>query len=413
MKRAAAVALIVAAAICPAAAQDTRSSDLERQRAEKAKSLQPYEPSRIERILFEFEDQRWMERIFNPPRGVFLRWGGLPEGAGLGAGPAVRYSNHTFSATATSVVTLRRYWEVDGRLTFPFLADRKMFVEVGGRQRDFPQEDFYGLGPDSVRSARTSYALREGAVDALVGVKPVDRITIAGGVEHLSPRVDRGRDPRIPSTDALFTPSTVPGLTTQPDFVRTGALLRVDTIDAPFGTGLGGRYTVSVDRFSDRDTGRYSFTRVQADLQQFVPIVNNARALALHARFADLVADDGHEVPFYLQPTLGGGYTLRGLRAYRLRDRSQFLFQAEYRWQVNMFLAGALFYDTGTVAPRRRDIDFGKLTHDYGIGLRAGFLANAALRADLAFGAEGPLLLFKFSNVFSVAADFSRRPSSR
>ena len=73
MKRAAAVALIVAVAISPAAAHDTRASGLERQRAENAKSLHPYEPSRIERILFEFvtldvqtvhsEYATWRERV--------------------------------------------------------------------------------------------------------------------------------------------------------------------------------------------------------------------------------------------------------------------------------------------------------------------------------------------------------------
>ncbi len=405
MKRAAAIAVLLAAMASTAAAQETRAGSLEQQRTDKAKALHPYEPSRIERILFTIEDQYLLQRFFNAPRGVFVRWGALPEGAGFGAGPAVRYSNHTFSATATSVITVRRYWEVDGRLAFPNLADRRMFVEIGGRRRDFPQEDFYGLGPDSAESARSSYAYREQSFDALAGVRignanPTSWLTIAGGLEYLAPEVGEGRDPLGPSTDALFTPAEVPGLVGQPDFLRAGGVLRVDTIDAPFGTSLGGRYTLSYDRFADRDTSRYSFTRLQADLQHFFPIVNNARSLALHARYADLAPDEGHEVPFYLQPTLGGGYSLRGLPAYRLRDRSLVLFQAEYRWQANSFIAGALFYDAGTVAPRPGELDFRDLTQDYGIGVRLGYLATAALRADLAFGTEGPVLVFKFSNVF-------------
>jgi hypothetical protein len=394
------VAAMLSIGSTTATAQDTRAADLERQRTEKAASLHPYEPSRVERLIFEIEDGRWTERLFNPPRGVFLRWGGLPEGAGVGAGPGVRYSNHTFSATATSVITARRYWEVDGRLAFPNLADRHLFAELGARRRDFPQEDFYGLGPDSADAARTSYAFRETSVDGLVGVKATSWLTLTGEVEALSPRVDSGRDPRVPSTEALFNPFTAPGLDVQPDFVRTGTELRIDYIDAPFGTGLGGRYTAGFDRFSDRDGGRYSFDRVQIDLQQYVPIVNNARLIALRGRFADLRSDAGRDVPFYLQPTLGGGYSLRGLPAYRLRDRSLLLMQAEYRWQVNMFIAGALFYDTGTVAARPRDLSLGKLSHDYGIGVRAGYQANAALRADLAFGDGGPRLVIKFSNVF-------------
>ena len=40
------------------------------------------------------------------------------------------------------------------------------------------------------------------------------------------------------------------------------------------------------------------------------------------------------------------------------------------------------------------------MKHDWGIGLRAGYMATAAMRVDLAFGEEGPRLVFKFSNAF-------------
>lgn len=57
-----------------------------------------------------------------------------------------------------------------------------------------------------------------------------------------------------------------------------------------------------------------------------------------------------------LQPTLGGGYTLRGFRTFRFRDRSVALAQAEYRWRINEFVTGALFYETGAVARRIGDL---------------------------------------------------------
>ena len=79
-------------------------------------------------------------------------------------------------------------------------------------------------------------------------------------------------------------------------------------------------------------------------------------------------------VPFYLQPTLGGAYSLRGFRTFRFRDRSALLLQAEYRWRINEFVEGALFYDTGAVGPELGDI--GKLERDYGFGLRAGSRAG-------------------------------------
>jgi hypothetical protein len=400
LRRAAAIGLAVVALASHAAAQETRSDLLERERTEKAATLHPNQPSRIERVLFEIEDRDLILRLFNPPRGLFVRWGGLPEGAGFGAGPAVRYSNHDYSATLTSVFTTRGYWELDGRLAFPNLADRNMFAEVGVRGHDFPQEDFYGFGPDSP-DAKLSYGLFERSAHALVGVWPGHEwFTATAEVEYLSPEVDRGTDPLFPSIHVVLPPTEVPGLVEQPDFLRTGATININNLDAPFGTSLGGYYTVSYHRYLDRDLDRYSFNRFRADLRQFIPIVNNARQLALRLHFDDLAPEGGQEVPFYMQPTLGGGYSLRSLPSYRLRDRSLVLFQAEYRIQANPFITTAIFYDTGTVAPRPADLDLGNMTHDWGIGIRAGYMATAAMRVDLAFGKEGPRLVFKFSNAF-------------
>jgi hemolysin activation/secretion protein len=106
-------------------------------------------------------------------------------------------------------------------------------------------------------------------------------------------------------------------------------------------------------------------------------------------------------VPFYLQPTLGGAYSLRGLRPYRLRDRNLLLLQGEYRWEVNAFLTGTIFYDAGKVAFRRRDLDLDDLNHDYGIGVRFGWMSGVAMRADVAFGSgEGTRFVLRFDDVF-------------
>ena len=109
----------------------------------------------------------------------------------------------------------------------------------------------------------------------------------------------------------------------------------------------------------------------------------------------------GQEVPFYLQPTLGGAYTLRGFRAYRFRDRHRLLLQGEYRYIVNAFVTGALFYEAGKVAAERGDLDVKDLERSYGFGLRFGSRQGVGLRTDLAFGSgEGTRFLLRFDNVF-------------
>jgi hypothetical protein len=394
------VCLLLSAAGAPVSAQQTRAEQIQQQREEKARQLRPYEPTRIEAVLFRIEDRYLVQRIFNPPRGLFARWGGFPEGGGIAGGPAYRYSNHAISLTATSAISARKYWEVDGTIAVPF-ANYKGLAQASARRHEYPQEDFFGLGADSRTSTRTNYLLRETAVDGLVRVLPVSWLTIAGSAEYKSPRLGSGSDPRLPSTEQIFSDSSAPGLALQPDFVRLGTGVILDYTDKPIGPRSGGKYAVTYDRYLDRDFDRYSFDRWDVDLRQYVPLVSTVRSIALRARLASLTPEDGHQVPFYLQPTLGGGYSLRGLRPYRLRDRNLLMIQAEYRWDVNPFLTAALFYDAGKVASRRSDLDLDDLHEDYGIGLRFGFLRAVAMRTEIAFGGDdGTRFVVKFNDSF-------------
>jgi outer membrane protein assembly factor BamA len=109
---------------------------------------------------------------------------------------------------------------------------------------------------------------------------------------------------------------------------------------------------VTFTRYADRDLDQFSFNRWDVDLRQFIPFVHDTHTLALRAWVSSSDPSDGDSVPFYLQPTLGGSRSLRGFSTFRFRDRSALLLQAEYRWRINEFVTGALFYDTGAVAPR-------------------------------------------------------------
>ena len=395
-------ALLVVIAMAPVAASaQTSRADIARQhRAAKAADLHPYAPKKVDAILFRIEDRYLMERIFNPPRGLFVRFGGLPQGAGLAAGPAYRHSNHTLSLTGSSAISFRGYWELNGTLAFPHLAGDHAFVNLGVRRRSLPQEDFFGLGSDTLSSAQTSFALRETSLAAEAGASPVDWFQIAGSVGHEKPRVSGGKDPRFPSIEERFDDRAAPGLLVQPDFVRAGMRATLDFTDRLLGPPTGGKYSVTYDAYADRDFDRYSFRQWSVDLRQYVPIVTGARTIVLRAFATGVTPNAGHEVPFYYQPTLGGPYSLRMLPAYRLRDRNLLLLQAEYRFELNAFMTGAVFYDTGKVSFRRQDLNMQGLKHDAGFGLRLGFLSNVSLRTEVAFGSDGPRLIFKFNDVF-------------
>jgi outer membrane protein assembly factor BamA len=301
-----------------------------------------------------------------------------------------------------AVYSLKNYWVADARLLLPHLANDWLVADLHVRRRESPEEDFFGLGPQSSIDDRSNYALHETLVSGALALQPIARFLMGGRVEYINPSIGPGEDSAFPSADQLFTPEEIPGLNEQPDFIHTQAFITYDYGDPPLDPKIGGRYRLGFSRFDDQDLSRYSFTRFDIDLQQYIPFLLRTHVIALRGLLSLSTADEGHEVPFYLQRTIGGAYTLRGYRSFRFRDRNFLLMQAEYRWDINALMSGALFYDAGKVAPRTSEIDFNDLASDYGIGVRVGTRnAGVKLRFDVAFGSgEGIRYLLRFDHVF-------------
>lgn len=386
----------------PVVAQETRAELAWRARADKAKRLHPYKRTRIESVLYDVDDKQLFLRIFNPPRGLFAQVGSLVEEAGLAAGPAFRLSRPDLAFTVSSAVSTKAYWVAEGALDAPWLANGRLFAAVSGRWRSFPQQHFYGLGAASTRAGRSNFALRDSAVNGLIGARLTSWLSIAGGAEYLAARVDSGTDKTSPSVETMFTESTAPALGRQPDFTRLEARAVVDYSSPPDERPYaGGRYAIAYHTFDDRDLGRFAFHRWDIELQQYVPIIEAFRTIAFRALASVSDPAPGQEVPFYLQRTLGGANSLRGLDPYRLRDRNLLLLQAEYRWAINTFVTGALFVDAGTVAHEVSALNLRRMKRDYGMGIRLGSSRGIGLRADVAFGSgEGRRLMLRLDDVF-------------
>ena len=393
----AALAFLVFAAI-DQETSPTRSAELRAQREAKSRQLKPQQQSKAERFLFKAEDSLLVQRLFNPPRGIYVRWGGLGEGSGLGAGSGYRYSTGQFDFRVSAAGSLKGYFGADASLILPGAIKDGPFVQFYARRRDLPQEDFFGLGPDSVADNRTNFALRDTLGRVSGGFRAGGfRVGVHGS--YLDPSVGSGTDDRMPSTDEVFSPLQVPGLDRQPAFTIVEPFVEFVNADPERNPTIGTKIRLTYSRFSDRDFDQFSFQRWDVDAQQYIPFFNRARTLALRVVVASADAESGNEVPFYLQPVLGGAYTLRGFRTFRFRDRSAALFQAEYRWRINELVHGALFYDTGAVAPTLSDL--GKLERDYGFGIRIGGRGGIAFRTDIAFGSgEGTRYLIRWENVF-------------
>lgn len=388
-----------------ARAQTTRADEERAKREAKAQKLQPAKRSRIEAVLFKIEDDLLLERVLAPPRGIHARVGGIGEGAGFGAGPGFRLHTFQFDFRASAAVSMKGYFIGEAAVRFPGTLGEDLYtwangpyLELYARRRDFPQEDFFGLGPDSLEENRSDFALRDTFGRVTGGVRQ-GYLTTGVSAGYLDPSVGAGTDDRFPSTTEIFSPSEVPGLSRQPAFALVEPFLEFATLDRALNDRSGGRYRVSFSYYSDRDLDQFSFRRWDVDLRQFIPFVHDTRTIALRAWFVHTDASEGNVVPFYLQPTLGGAYSLRGFRSFRFRDEAAALLQAEYRWRVNELVTGALFYDTGSVGPGLQDL--GRLEHDYGFGLRVGGRATVGFRLDVAFGgSEGTRFLVRFDDAF-------------
>jgi hypothetical protein len=223
MLRRAVVCLAIHALIAvPVLAQEptTRAEVLRREREAKSARLTPPEPGRLERTLLALENGRLFERLLNPAEGFYPKIGNVTAGSGISAGPGYRRSGlfggqgdvSTFAAASFS-----KYWMVDARLALPRLAGGRLFADVHGRWYDFPQEDFFGLGPDSRREDDVTFGLRSSQVGGSVGVHVRPWLAFSGGVDHLTPRIRPGDGAR--PIDSVFIGSEVPGLAGQSDFI--------------------------------------------------------------------------------------------------------------------------------------------------------------------------------------------------
>jgi hypothetical protein len=278
----------------------------------------------------------------------------------------------------------------------------RRFLSAGAVYHELPQEDFYGLGQDSTKAQQISYQMNEAIFDVTAGTTPVKWFTLSGTGEYRTPRPGPGQNPKVPSIELLFDEATAPAFLTDLDYVRLGGDAYVNYAEAPQGAPVGGRYLFSYSKYLDQTADRFSFTRWDVDLQQYIPIFTPARLLALRAHAAGVTPDTGDDVPFYFLPSLGGSHSIRAYPVHRFRDRNSLLLQGEYRFRLNDFMTGALFYDTGKVAFNSKDLwDLDDARDDYGFSIRFGFAGIAALRAEVVFGGdEGMVYALRFSDVF-------------
>ena len=399
-------ALAVIAVSGPTFAQTdapTRAAAARAAREAKAAVPSVHKSGRVERVLTMLEIDPTIQQVLGRRDGFAARIGGIEDGAGLAIGPAWRTStpfngNLRMYASAAASPADR---EVEGGLSMPHLRTRRLAFAVDGASATLSQERFFGAGVQSRRIDQTTFGLARRHVRAAATITGADWLRLSGAAGVLSTSAIDGRAPRLPGITTLFTSGDAPGIGSSATFTMLSLAATVDYRDVALNPRRGGRYHVAVHRYAGSSADRHSFTRVDVEVEQHLAAWKRQRLLTVRGIASMSAADAGHDVPFYLQRTLGGSRLLRGFVTDRFRDRNLVALQAEYGWDVLPFLSGVLFLEGGTVAPEWRDLRVGSFRRDYGIGFRLGSARTVALRTDVALGSgEGTRVTMRFSHAF-------------
>jgi hypothetical protein len=307
--------------------------------------------------------------------------------------------------------------------------DAKMSVTLGLRRFDAREQDFYGLGPNSTLLGHASYGLIMTETYAEINA-PITSWNAAGfQFSFLTPRITSSISSATPQMRSVYDQFSAPGLSSRDDFLHYEPYL---VFNLPPRRSYSTAMRLGYAFYQDTVSARFSFQRLSANSKTTIPLWLPSRGtpnnrswyanyvcpslrsgtrcslgnIAVSARVETSHYGANSQVPFYLDPTLGGtdisgSDTLRGFVDYRFRGPSDVLFQIDYRRPIWGPVGLLAFYDRGKVALRPADISFDHLRKDFGLGfyLRAG--NNEIVRFYLGFGTGEPASFkAKFPNSF-------------
>lgn len=344
------------------------------------------------------------ETGFNEKSGVYPELGNMITGSGwISAGPGLRF--HLFDGyafvDASAAISWRNYEMAQARIEFPTLVEKRLALGAQVMGQDLTQVNYFGAGPDSLRASRSEYRLRYGEALAYARFQSSHWMTFdtefgwlgRPNVSAPSGWFDRG----FPDIREVFPADPAVSLYEQPRLLRSAVGVTADTRNYVGHPTAGTLVHAQANVYSDRDGGTFSFRNYQLEAAQFVPVISDFWTVALHGLAVAADVPSGHEVPFYLQPSLGGQNSIRGYSDYRFHDRNLLLLNAESRWAVTDHIDAAVFADAGNVAARFGSLDLGHRA--YGAGVRVHSTRETYARFDVGRSAdEGWHAYFRISD---------------
>lgn len=329
---------------------------------------------------------------------------------------------------------------------------------------------FFGLGPATTESGRSYFGMREIIVGSNV-VKPIFpklNVSLLGEINGRFVDIRSSNGNSSPSIGVLYTEATAPGLSSQPGFLQLGEGVRMRPVFWSDFVHLN--YLASYQQFFAPGNSQFSFQRFTVDLAHdfalyktttrfYLPrdangpdecsidrvgavpqcslnknqqVANCERtkgkdsgecraisrdlqgSVGIRFFFSTSITQDQHRVPFYFQPTLGGGDIngtpfLSSFQDYRFRAPNVLVVRESFEHTIWGPLGFALGADEGKVALQRGDFDSNPWLHSFsaGLTLRAGGFPQVFLLFSWG-GGEGTHLI---ANMNTSLLGGSARPS--
>ena len=347
-------------------------------------------------------DTKIIERLNGDIDGWYPRLGGMTRGGGFSIGPGYRTHFGEVLLDTSAAISIKSYKAADVKVRWLQAFDERVELWTNYRFEDFPQEDFYGRGPDSSIDNRTSYDFDSSSFTVRGLVKPLRWLHLGSELAYVSPDIGPGTDQNYPTLEEIFGDIDAPGLGEQPDFLQTTFFADIDYRDEPGRARSGGFYHAGFGIWDDRTLQRYDFRRLDLNVSQWVPL-DADKAHVIHGRIGTSYVNNevGERVPFYFLPYVGGVDTIRSFDEFRFKDENALWMTAEYNWTPMKYFSLAAFVDAGKVRADYQDINLKNLKTGYGFGIRAHTNKMTFGRLDFATGGgEGWQMFLKLGPSF-------------
>jgi hypothetical protein len=351
----------------------------------------------------------WLARVLGPkdlPYGFTVNFslGGL-VGAG---GGATFYHDHVGGERNRLRLTWKSSQNGHHRVVLGtrFSEGQPRVYEVGAGYRTRSNARYFGLGYDAKEEDESFYSqdLTWGGVsvhqDLFAGIRVEPRVLFSAAHAR-GPHEDDD-----PTLATQFADDLPPGYRQRSDGVSFGLGLVRDTTTETGRPRLSVYHRLAASYFTSTNDDDISFWSYRAEMQEFLPLWYDDRALAVRGLYARLDPVDG-DIPFQRLLTNDDPDLFRGYRDFRWRDQGMAVASAEMRWPL---WAGAtkdefgldvyLFGEAGQVFHDSDELRLDRLEPSYGGGIRFVSFGGFVGRAEYGVSDEESVFRLRGDQIF-------------